>query len=315
MKNIFFVIITAMLAVSCVKTNSDTTKVKTDISAIESFTSYSVPVKDGMTTIVTTGEDTLAVTSSQMMISVPKTADLKVKYTSEDIYSHFSYGEYWQYLSFEDTKKGDYDYNDIVLHARVRNDRILMNDGVFHYKHSVSVQPVALGSAVKISLGILYKKYATDANVSEAILVEDCRATLFNGVAYFPINTDKSTAAVRISSKLTKFFEIVNDSQEFPVVWFIEAGGVRLYAASTNFSSNTNMEMLNEDGYPYGISMTTKWDYPTEKCNITKAYPGFEKWLKTGKENDLLLAKNMNFCFPACPSKGSGLIDLWYWEY
>lgn len=316
MKYITYITLTILVLSSCVKNNSFQ-EPKTDIKAIEPFTSYNVPVKDGMTTIVTSGKDTLAVTSSAMTIFVPKSTitdgTMVVTYSIKDIYKNMSYGKYWQYLSFEDTKKGDYDYNDIVLHARITDDRVKV-DGVYKRKHTISVQPVALGSAVNIKLGILYKKTSSDTEISEKILIDNCRSTLFKGIAYFPINTDKTKEVKKVTSKFSDFFELINDEHTFPIVWFIEASGQRMYAATSNFA-DAKLDMISTDGYPYGISLTQKWDYPVEKCHISKAYPGFEKWLTTGVESDLLKPKNSDYCFPASPAKNTGLPDLWDWEF
>lgn len=284
------------------------------IDAIETLAYYEVPVKDGQTTIVALGSDTLAVTRDAMRITVPRRAldydELQLSYTQNPVYENFASSKYWQYLAFEDTRNGDYDYNDLVIHCRIINERDWHDNS---YKHIVAVQPVALGGSLPLRLGILYKTEESAGQLSEAILCENVRAELFMGNPIFPINTDPQKEIKKVTDKLTTLFEIENFDAEFKVVWFIENGTDRLYAATTNFGADKTYDMVSPDGLPYGISLTSKWNYPIEKCPIRKAYPGFDEWIHWGDETKLLKGRQKEFVFPAI-KEGSGNVDLWDWS-
>ncbi|MBQ4279282.1 MAG: LruC domain-containing protein [Rikenellaceae bacterium] len=319
MKHIVQLSLFALLCVSCVKNTDETPgKDAAGIDAIESLADFAVPVRAGQTSIVTLGADTLAVTAEAATISVPRYAalagDIRVTYTDADIYDNFASFTYWQYVSFEDSRKADYDYNDLVIHGRIFSEQNKSKEGG-KFIHKVAVQPVALGGSVRISLGILYKKDKKSPEISEVILAADVRATLFNGNPLFPINTDPGKEVKKVSEVLTTLFTTTTDDPQFPVVWFIEAGGQRFYAATTNFGSDKNCEMLSEDGLPYGISLTQKWDYPQEKVHIWDAYPNFNNWVKKGNEQKLLKDRNQQLVFKACKPTGGPYDDLWDWTY
>lgn len=317
----------ALMCVACVKDPGQTPGAKepVNVAAIESLSDYAVPVQSNMATVVTYGTDTLAITRYATTISVPRAAkeagEIKVSYSDKDIYENFSSSSYWQYLSFEDTRNGDYDYNDLVIHGRIQNiGKWLGNDSqgnaMWEYKHVVAIQPVALGSdpSTKIKVGILYKADPNSSELSEKILTEDVRATLFNGNPLFPINTDPAKERKKVTSKLSTVFEFTDRNIKFPVVWFIETPSAgRLYAATTNFDANKSYDMISPDGYPYGISLTEKWNYPVERCHIWDAYPGFYEWIKTGNEKQLLMNQNKKNVFPAAIPKSEGE-SLWDWE-
>lgn len=308
-KTIFFSVL-LLGAGGCVK-NTVPGGSNTNLEAIETLADYQIPVQAGKAAIVTLGDDTLAVTREAMTARVPRYALqqglIKVTYSDEEIYARFASMEYWQYLGFEDTRSADYDYNDIVFHVRLRCDKIY---GQEMWNNSIDIQPVALGSSTPIKIGILYTETAGGAPVSK-ILVEDARKELFNGDPRFPINTDPNKEIKQVSRKLTNFFRNTS-SIPLRVVWFIEANGVRLYAA-TSAGDKNSLEMVSKDGLPYGLSMTRKWEYPIEKASIDKAYPGFRQWLKTGDETTLFSGKNDTYAFPACrPVPG---VNGSLWDY
>lgn len=307
------------LAGSCVE------KVKTeinrgvDIAALEPMADYEVPVKKGFTTVVSLGDQQLAVTRSPLTISVPayalkgtRAGLIEVSYSDEDIFGEYGYAAYWHYLAFEDTRTGDCDYNDVVLHCRIKSDVPWNYTGKENCKHVVSVQPVALGGTAKVGFGFLYRD--SDGVVREYIVTDDIRRDIFFGDPTFPINTDLSKPTKKVSNKLSTVFECTTTQPTFPVAWFIQNGSDRLYAATTNFDADRKFGMINAEGMPYGIALTTKWCYPVEKCNVRKAYPDFDQWLRSGNES-VLLGKRVreNIYMPAIVKDGENG-DLWDYE-
>ena len=309
-----YLFISALLCVACVKNPGNANDAKTvDIGAIESLVDYQIPVKANYATIVTQGDDTLAITTQAMTVQVPRRAlaagEIKTTYSDEEMYSNFGETKYWQYISFEDTRSADYDYNDLVIHCAVTNSRV----GDL-YEHNVYVQPVALGSSVKIALGILYKA-DPNGELLEAMLADDVRATLYNGNPTFPINTDPDKERKQVSRIPVKLFSTRDANPQIKVVWFIEtAAAGRLYAATTNFDADKRLDMVSKDGLPYGISLASKWDYPIEKCPIWEAYPNFHIWIKEGNETTLKANSVSDKKFPASPPKNTGLDDLWDYD-
>lgn len=316
---VIFFACSSALALSCVEKvgNDGRNNINhgVDVSVLEPMAAYKVPVKEGFTTIVSLDGEQLAVTRSELTISVPayvlstRSGQLEISYSDEDIFGELGYASYWNYLSFEDTRKGDCDYNDVVLHCRVKSDVPWNYSGTEPCKHTVSVQPVALGGSATVGFGFLYRDGA--GVVREHIVTPDIRRDLFFGDRSFPINTDLSKPTKKVTNVLAEVFECTTTQTTFPVVWFIQNGKDRLYAATTNLGADKQLNMINAEGVPYGIALTKKWCYPVEKCNIRKAYPGFDEWLRAGDET-VLLGKSVraNIYTPATVKNGADG-DLW----
>lgn len=284
----------SVLTLSCVdKVDVDINR-GVNIAALEPMTDFSVPVKAGFTTIVTLDGVEIAKTQSPLTIAVPaRTATraegegVEWKYVSnEEIFDEFGHVSFWHYLAFEDTRKGDYDFNDVVLHCAVKSDVPWDYDGSQPCKHRVYMQPVALGSSAKVGFGFLYSDDA--GNILEELVTDDIRRDLFNNDLSFPINTDKNKPTKKISNCLTKVFEYTTHESKFGVVWFVQNGNDRLYAATTNFDADRKFNMINSEGMPYGIALTQTWCWPLEKISIREAYPHFSEWLRSGDEKVLL---------------------------
>lgn len=311
----------AALACSCMEKHRPDINRGVDITVLEAMTEYEVPVREGYTTSVSYNGDLLAETQRPMTILVPAAAiksrseGLEVRYTKEEILNEFGLSTYWQYISFEDTRDGDYDYNDVVLHCRVMSNvpyDYVDNTGNVLCTHTVSVQPVALGGTRSLALGILYQD--DSGALCEQILCEDIRRDLFFGNPNFPINTDAAIPAKKVTNYLTDFLTCKTHEKIFRVVWFLQAGSDRLYAATTNFGVNGKLNMISADGNPYGLILTKKWRYPVERCHIRDAYPGFGNWLRTGDETALLANSNISSTFPATIRVNQEDGDLWDWQ-
>ena len=312
---ILFALCLVALSISCTKEQGADINKNVDIDALESLTDYTVPVKKGCTSVVTLDDEVLAVTREPITIAVPKSAtrsnQFKITYSTEDIFGDYGSSRYWQYIAFEDTRNGDYDYNDVVIHCRVKTDIPWNYDGSQLCKHAIAVQPVALGGTQTLKLGMLYRD--NNDEIQEQILCEDIRRDLFKGDPTFPINTDPTKPTRKVTNYMTELFECKTRESDFRVVWFLDSGKDRLYAATTNFGMNKTVNMVSKDGLPYGISMTQKWCYPIEWCNIRKAYPNFDQWLRTGNQDVLIQNTVRENTFPATVRNGEDG-DLWDWK-
>lgn len=155
----------AVLAVSCVKNSgSETPDPGTDtpdVSHFQTAEQYAVPTKAGQITTVKMNGVTLAEASSPMKIWIPRYARTKaaaapeVIYTPADEYPNGFAGnkaQLFQVVCFEDSRSGDYDYNDLVIHVKYQWNGTRFGFGV---------HPIALGSTKEVRLGAVVYKGST----------------------------------------------------------------------------------------------------------------------------------------------------------
>ena len=235
--HVFYLLIISIFLVSCVKDTitNDIDAQSTYSKKIDQLESLSenelvnIPYKEGYVTIVTYGEDTLAVASREnetmflqkgivlpegsystkleqntsntrsiKSTNVTKADDIDedavdtYKVTYEDAKS-FSGEENlsnnFYAVMFEDTKDADYDYNDLIIHTKY----------LFHYDPyptevlDVYVQGIALGSSKTIKLGFYTqtgKKYVSQ-NVREDLFSHENLYDQTQQVRPYFINTEK----------------------------------------------------------------------------------------------------------------------------
>lgn len=254
-----------------------------------------VDVPSGKCAVVMFGGDTLAVCPESTTIMAPNTTvttvsgssavakaatradnvgDITIEYLDKLDANNVLLAKQrvFEIMAFEDSKDGDYDYNDLIVHVKIEKD------GNNYY---LSFHPVALGAIKTIGLGCVLRT----ANGSEwnHLIFDDVRTQLFKGQQGF-INTEAG-------KELTKFSEIykvnvtglTGGAAIKSVDWFIEVGGERIYAVSNNykFSDANNkpygliMAKVNSKGFwtPYSDDCGYDWfDYPAEKVNIDEVY-------------------------------------------
>lgn len=166
----------AVLAVSCVKTRTETPGPGTDtpdVSHFQTAEQYTVPTKAGQITTVKMNGVTLAEASSPMKIWIPRYARTKaaaapeVIYTPADEYPNGFAGnkaQLFQVVCFEDSRSGDYDYNDLVIHVKYQWNGTRFGFGV---------HPIALGSTKEVRLGaVVYKGF--HAHLQRAARTREC---------------------------------------------------------------------------------------------------------------------------------------------
>lgn len=122
-----------LVAIACTHDKNIYTEPQERIAYCEAFENYEVPVKAGYTTIVTEGDDTLAVVNEPTTIKIPKGSILPsrgesgIKVDFAILNNVDTYSQYWQAVMFEDTEYGDYDYNDLVIHVRMSSATAVRN--------------------------------------------------------------------------------------------------------------------------------------------------------------------------------------------
>lgn len=247
MKRFIFYVAAAFLLSGCVKNPTPSVDPDEDFKeVIENMTTtevFSVPVQEGYTTFVTYKGQILAVTSKAMDILVPKgalgtksDADLTVYYKLGTV--DVSTSSLWQTIAFEDSKEGDFDYNDLIVHA---NYEITGNSLV------VGVHPIAFGATKDIKLGFEWHQGASSGT---KIVAEDCRQELFGGAAGF-INTtgydvhyDDFATSVSVT--------LPNSTDAVIIDWFIVVdGNTYIYAVN-----QSGYDCIDGKGMPYGFAIT-----------------------------------------------------------
>ncbi|MDD4819654.1 MAG: hypothetical protein PHD21_02335 [Flavobacteriales bacterium] len=293
MRNLCILAFTVLAITACVKNGDKAPVNPTGEVNLLSTELYTVPVQSGKTTYVTLNSDTIAVATEPMTIYIPKSANVtkagkgvSITYQNGQDPNAGTY-QIWQTIAFEDSKSGDYDYNDLVIHSKY----------VFSQsKLKVGIHAIALGSVKDIALGCrIYKK---DVLVADKIVVENCREELFGGTEGF-INTTNYKDPIHYTkyAKKVEFDEVTNASN-VSVVWYIVVdGGTKLFAVNDKFSA------LDANYRPYGLVVTntgnTYWqenynskggewvgfnwfEFPAEGVNIETCYPTFTSWLQGG---------------------------------
>lgn len=285
-----------LITTSCFDKVDSSSKLKELISNCEPFDNFKVPIDDGKVTVVCMGGDTLAVTSIPMTIKVPKNRssvttrtdgnNFEVHFIGEDnenyeVLKNKTYSSVWQAVMFEDTRVGDYDYNDLVIHV---NNRVDTPWGTNKFVHSIRIQPIALGSSKNIGLGCVLSDY------SEHIISNNVREDLFKGNKGF-INTVNEDTPIRFKLEQTNIY-----NHEMPysadkacwVAWFIEVDGMRQYAISGDYEFKDYSNAISRDLLPYGLVIADDngtFKYPTERTSIFDTYPMFKDWVYNSNAN------------------------------
>ena len=264
-----------------------------DMNNVVTTRTLSVPVDAGHVAVVSSGEEILATADAPTEVLVPKGALIEIRQLTPEEFNltglEVNTARLWQGIAFEDSRNGDCDYNDLVIHVKYESRKSNWYENTQVVR--VAVQPVALGSTKVIALG--YDVYAGTEKVKTEMVAQNCREGLFNGRTGM-LNT------------LTKNFEcdhfVYKNSEADPILcpagkaiavnWFILVdGGVRLNALSTVYTT----DLVNVNNRPYGIVTThtgyqytqegqgvvgLDWfNYPKENVSIDKVYPDFARWL------------------------------------
>ncbi len=171
---------------------------------------------------------------------------------------------------FEDTRSGDYDYNDLIIHVRNLHS---------WNKLQIDIQPIALGSQKVIKLGCVIGN-----DKSEHIISEDVRKDLFGGEKGF-INTQSDLQPVCYSLERRLDHELEKGKDEYAsIAWFIEVDDNRYFAINAD-AEYSDYDLLNEEGMPYGLVVYGlngshgTFAYAEEKISLFEAYPDFKNWI------------------------------------
>ena len=378
MKRIFSILALASIVLwssSCLKLQRpDNSEKEAEIAqAMEKFVlteSVTVDVPEGKLAVVTLKgtTDTIAILPMTASIMVPSAsafaeAETKAKgdpsidvdiidptggtnVTEGAKYAGFS--DSYFTLAFEDSFKGDYDYNDLVLEIRLDNRKIEGKKAPYTLEDFIGrlhIKPIACGSRNKIGFGIRIGK-----NGEDILLTDDVRRDYFDGAEGF-INTASWQDGIMDFDVRTAYSQ---NTWIGDLYFFISVGNYHLYAANTN----TNTMMVDKNKCPYGIVVSnvagndnivfknisaedkakygdiplflsrTWWRYPYESVSLDEAYS--EKrpsgWFSYVLENNKSMANvcyfdraKENKVFPSIVFREDGTVDpektLYYFQY
>lgn len=281
------IIILILLLTSCVKH---------DIQKIQEDTMYPmeeqyITVPTNKVAILTTKTDTLAILTRSSTVLTPKGAYIDLSMMDNSNNSYSDRYKIWQTVVFEDSKAGDYDYNDLVIHVKIeqKNNNTL-----------ISVHPIALGATKKITLGITI-------DGRDYIIAENCRVELFRNETGF-INTFIGGKRIKFEKFAKKNIPTTSCTFGKSLDWFILVdGGTKLYAVSKNYPVAARPYGLIivdiNDPYKYnGYDCGLDWfDYPSEGVSIEAVYPLFFDKNKSFKE---IYSNKMEGFYNAIVSEG-----------
>lgn len=251
------------------------------------------------------GNDTLSITDESKDILVPKSISPTIEYfdtnsitRSESIKNKLSNKDsYWEVIAFEDSKSGDNDYNDLIIHVKYTITQV-KNNKLF----SLFIHPIAYGAQKVIGLG--YEVYQNgDVNPIAAGEIDNTRNTLFLDNSTSFINTENYQRHYDGYTYSDIEHQIKGNSlTTISVIWYIIVdNGQKIYAI--NKSLIKSEEMFNPTtGYPYSLVLSGvnpngyiqdnnikcgfDWfRYPKEKLSINMCY-NMAEWIAS--KNDCL---------------------------
>lgn len=318
MRKLLFILVAGVMLGACSK-SVDSNFTKEDVTRFVTTEEFKIPVESEKVTVVMVGEDTIAVAYSEFPILIPKGIEPQISYMdvdgiasqknlsrgySDSFINKIDVGvnkaKLFQVICFEDSRAGDYDYNDLVIHVKYQQSGNIFGFGV---------QPVALGSRKDIKLG--YEVYKGNNFVASGMITEGktCREQMFNdgkgneyegflNVMHNEINFDRNRTYLGSTIRSWDISKIEGDGA-MRVEWFIEVdGGTHLYALSTEHLKET----LDAEKRPYGLVITETgmqyedaqggvngkdwFNYPQETKHIKDVYPEIWEWIIGEKEYD-----------------------------
>lgn len=323
MKKVFVFLTLAVLFSSCADKikKGDTPDVK-EVEKFLTAETLNIPVKQGYVTTVTANGDTIACVNTPMQVMVPRTNDIKITYTPQDEYPNSfteNKAKLYQVVCFEDSKSGDYDYNDLVIHVKYQTKGDIFGFGV---------HPIALGSTKPIKLGCAVYKGST--LVFKGLITPDgknCREQYFQNQQGFinsvgtTINQSNGGWNQYLGSTIRNW-----DTSKIPgdgamrVEWYIQVdGNTELYALSTAYINQS----LDTNGLPCGLVITNTgltytepngtlsgndwFAYPQESKHMKDVYPEIWKWLTEGAS----YSKFSDFYNGTIPANAYPATTLW----
>lgn len=264
-----------------------------DMTNVQTTRLLGVEVEEGHIAVVQSGDEVIATASQPTVLYVPSHAPVEVRQLTPEEFNRTGLEkdtyQLWQVVAFEDSRRGDYDYNDLVVHVKYESRRSNWYPDTQVVR--VAVHPVALGSTKPIALG--YDVYAGAQKVKTEMVASDCRKELFGGMEGMLNTLKRNFTCDRFVYKNSEQDPILcPKGQPISINWFIVVDGdVKLHALSTVHTAS----MIDPQNRPYGLVTTRTgyqytqdggvvgldwFNYPKENVAIDEVYPDFGRWLR-----------------------------------
>ena len=160
-----------------------------------------------------------------------------------DIIPEFEYNTYT--FCFEDTQKGDYDLNDIVIKAKRINET------------TVEYSIVACGAYDELNV----------RNINADVIQDNVEIhSLFGKAPKQTINTDNNAeklSPITVRKTVSKSFSFL-DAENQPYIYDV--------------TTKLTVKLATKGQDPHGIMIPFEFKYPTERTCIKDAYTEFNKW-------------------------------------
>src|SRR5574344_1415370 len=271
MKKYVYLLAILTLACSCSQNDSlySYENVNANLDQYLTDKTVSVTVPSGSIAVVTMGEnsaDTMAIISTSQDIVVPKyvtpnidyvyaTTTASKSFTRANVVDASLYSQlekninanYWQVLAFEDSKNGDYDYNDLILHNRF----ILYKNNDLN----IAIHPVALGAAKTINFGYeVYKKSGSTYTYIGGDEIKDVRKSLFLDQSNSGfINTESYQRHYDGYTYTKTFSNCTGNLSDYCVVSYITTGDDSEKIYAINNENAKSVDLFDTNGKPYAL--------------------------------------------------------------
>lgn len=258
-----------LLNVSCIKVEIPAKQT----SVYYPLSEQTFEVKKDKATVLMFHTDTLAVLTKTSVVNIPVNSEIQISEIDNTNNNLENKYKLFEVIAFEDSKNADYDYNDLVIHAKIEQK---------DNNTQISIHPIAMGATKNIALGV-------NIDNIDYFISHNCRKDLFKNKEGF-INTCPDKERIKYNNYVVKNFSTKSCTYGKSINWFIEVSGIRFYAVSKNYSSENRpygLIFINiNSGYYYNNTFCgLDWfDYPIESTSIDSVYPDFSNKNKSFKE-------------------------------
>ena len=297
MKKTLMLLVIAIIGVSCISEDMDSTKL--DLKHLDPFVEKMAPVQDGMKTVISVDGKVICETTIEIPYLVPKgkTATIEYQPVTKDGYENGGYATYQFMAMFEDTRNGDNDYNDFVCYITTRDKFTVTeehnpNKRTIYAQPSVYVQPLALGATKSFKFGIKFPNgeiwMATPNSVRTDFF--DSRSGFIN-VDFVPSGTIPDSyfrgggingAPNHIKKFTTQPYVVNSENWSIQKInpFIVLNSGDTIYLAiySHNLEQYNYNDVVSLKGYPYGIALE-KAPWSRETIPMASAYYNFNSWI------------------------------------
>lgn len=311
----FMILIASLFLLSYCNNKNLYDEESNDNTMPNSMQELKVDVPTGKYAVLLFGGDTLAVCTESTTIMAPNVSASTVSksssraYGANDITINYldatgssnkieNKQQVFQVVAFEDSKVGDYDYNDLIFHAKI-----------YHKgnERSIFFDPIAMGAKKNIALGCVITM--SNGTPWDNIIFDNTRAELFDGrEGYINTLAGQELYKYETAKKIILPSTLKGDIKS--VDWYINVDkNQKLFAVSNNYKYS------DDNNRPFGLVFTSInknyyynyvpgyktacgsdwWNYPAENHSIDEVYYFTETfWTKQSSDFTIFSTQDKN---------------------